>query len=106
MGIHANVFTGSVSGIARGGRLVFTGCIAPGAAGHEDHTMKRLRTICLSLLVLLAGAGAAWAQEDAPALAAVASPDGRLVFSLHKGRFGALTWRLRRGDEAAKDKKM
>jgi alpha-glucosidase len=33
------------------------------------------------------------------ALARVASPDGRLVFSLHRGRFDALTWRASFGDE-------
>jgi alpha-glucosidase len=60
--------------------------------------MKLLSTTCLALL-LATTAGAAWAEETQAGLARIASPDGRLVFSLHEGRFGSLTWSLQFGDE-------
>lgn len=60
--------------------------------------MKLLSTTCLALL-LATTTGAAWADETETGLARIASPDGRLVFSLHEGRFGSLTWSLRFGDE-------
>ena len=50
-------------------------------------------------LLLATTTGAAWAEETEAGLARIASPDGRLVFSLHEGRFGGLTWSLRFGDE-------
>jgi alpha-glucosidase len=60
--------------------------------------MKLLSTTCFALL-LATTTGAAWAEETEAGLARIASPDGRLVFSLHEGRFGSLTWSLRFGDE-------
>ena len=61
--------------------------------------MNLLSKNCLALLLFSATTALAWAGEKEAGLAHVASPDGRLVVSLHEGRFGSLTWALRFGDE-------
>jgi len=60
-----------------------------GAEHSEDAWRARLPEILSFLL----------ARPVDDALARVASPDGRLQFSLHRGRFDALTWRASFGDE-------
>ena len=60
-----------------------------GTNHSEDAWRARLPEVLTFLL----------AEPVDDALARVASPDGRLQFSLHRGRFDALTYRVRFGDE-------